>query len=294
VRLAGEKASHCENDNDDNETQGNPIHALKYLDLLLLARPDFRGAFGLCVTQREMVIFVAVGGSQDLYRYAFSWGEGCYTRRAAYVLVRRLYDLGRWRNPHVRMDYVVGSSAPSASFSIYFPIPKGTRDAGESSDTGTAAIPWTKRSAADERPRQARKRAWVTDYVPVFGSATFGTRTHVFVHRPSPGLSNHYDHVGILVPKILKSQLCPTNVCLNEVATLEHIHSLQHFPGVISLVCHECVDDIIADGRVQSYIGLDPLGSPFMSIETPQEMLMVIYDILESESKRYTNRLFLN
>ncbi|KAH6879686.1 hypothetical protein BKA70DRAFT_1411981 [Coprinopsis sp. MPI-PUGE-AT-0042] len=287
VRLAGEKASKGES----KEGQGK--HALTYLDLFLLARPDFRGGFGLLLTEKEMVIYVATGGSQDLGKYAFKWGSE-WACRAVYVLVHRLYDLGLWRNPDIAMVYHDGDT-PSAKFSISFP--KEPESVSGSKDTSAAAIQRGATMAEApgvgvERGKRGSERVWVADYVCVFGSATFRTRTHVFVHQPPASPSNE-NRGSLQIPKVLKAQLCPTNSRSDEIEILEHIHFLQHFPGVINLVCYERLTAVV-EGKVQKHLGLDQQGNPFMSIETPQEMLMVIYDTLEITRALYNERKVLH
>jgi hypothetical protein len=61
-RLAGERAFNKENQEK---------HALTCIDLLL-SPPDFRGAFGLLLTAKGMIIFLAVCGSPDLVKYCIS------------------------------------------------------------------------------------------------------------------------------------------------------------------------------------------------------------------------------
>ncbi|KAH6904002.1 hypothetical protein BKA70DRAFT_1194062 [Coprinopsis sp. MPI-PUGE-AT-0042] len=295
VRLAGEKASKGEN----KEGQGQ--HALTYLDLFFLARPDLRGGFGLLLTEKEMVIYVAVGGDFTLRKYAFSWGSefaGC----AAYVLVHGLYHPGEWLDPDVEMVYHPGES-PSAKFSISFPNEAGTGGgpigSSGTSQGGLGEQDMVGDSAADgaagvdvppggdiEGGQQTRGRVWVTDYVCVFGSGTFRTRTHVFVHQPQ---NANDDQGNFRIPKVLKAQLCPTNSRTDEIEMVQHIHSLQRFPGVINFVCFERRVSIVR-GKENKHMGLDQQGNAFMTIETPQEMLMVIYDILEITRALYNER----
>jgi hypothetical protein len=228
-----------------------------------------------------MIAFVAVGGSSDLHKYAFECRNE-HTRRAAYVLVYRLYEPGRWRNPNIGLVYE-NDPDPSAKFSISFSkseVVSGSRNAG------AAAIQRATTTTGEVATREllglASQRVWVPDYVCVFGSATFRTRTHVFIHQP-PKSPHNDDRGSLLIPKVLKAQLCPTDARCDESTALEHIHSLQTVPGVIRLVYQEQLDVILVAGRVQKHLGLDQQGGPFMSIETPIEMLMVIYDVLESE-----------
>ncbi|KAJ2916736.1 hypothetical protein MD484_g3703, partial [Candolleomyces efflorescens] len=249
IRLAGEDAS------KSNTKRGQEQHAATYLDLLLVARPDFRGGFGLLLTETHMVIMVAVGGSPSILHFPFSW-TGDYARRAGHALVYRLYDPGRWLDPEIQSEEAEGQTNACGETSARMDQSQGvaTPTAGE--------------------------RVFISDYSYVYGSCTFGTRTHVFIHRPSSKSPNDIKPAR-RAPKVVKLQLCRRNIRFSEVDILHKIHLNGGIPGVVRLACHERLPSIVPD-REQFRLGLEQEGIPFMSIKTPLQMLMVAYDALET------------
>ncbi|RXW24213.1 hypothetical protein EST38_g1661 [Candolleomyces aberdarensis] len=286
IRLAGENAS------KSDTKPGQVQHATTYLDLLLLSRADFRGGFGLRLTETHMSIIVAIGGSQLVINFSFSW-TGAYVRRAAYALVYRLYDPGRWLDPEIKMVYHKAGK-PFCTYNISFPgegESDGQTDTGAGADAAGGGVSargqkgriravthdGRERDAKQEQ-QTARMRVFLSDYSCLHGSCTFGTRTHVFVHQP---LKSPNDvKVGRRAPRVVKIQLCRDNLRFDEIDILNNIHRDGKIPGVVRLACHERLPSIVA-GREQFRLGLEQRGSPFMSIKTPRQMLMVAYDALE-------------
>jgi hypothetical protein len=265
---------------------------MTYLDLLLLSRADFRGGFGLLLTETHMSIIVAIGGSLSLVNYSFSW-TGAYARCAAHALVYRLYDPGRLSDPEIKMVYH-NAEKPFCTYDISF---SEEAEVGGGTDTGAGANAAGQKgmdervegkdTSHDSRERDAKqghqtvgKRVYFSDYFCLYGSCTFGTRTHVFVHHP-PGSPNDAK-IGRGTPRVVKIQLSRDNLCFNEIDILNNIHHDGKIPGVVRLACHEQFPSIVP-GRKQFRLGLEQRGNPFMSIKTPRQMLMVIYDALESE-----------
>jgi hypothetical protein len=52
-------------------------------------------------------------------------------------------------------------------------------------------------------------------------------------------------------------------------------------PEVIELVYHESFEALFCENRKKCHMGLRHLGKPFMSIPTVQQMLEIVFDILE-------------
>ncbi|RXW22990.1 hypothetical protein EST38_g2884 [Candolleomyces aberdarensis] len=255
IRLAGENAS------KSDTKPGQVQRATTYLDLLLLSRADFRGAFGLL--QTHMSIIVAVGGSQSVLNFSFSW-TGAHARRAAHALVYRPTTLAEEAEAGGGTDTGAGADAATR---------RGMGERTEGKDTSDG-----RQRDAKQEQQAAGMRVFLSDYFCLYGSCTFGTRTHVFVHHPPE--SPNQVKIGRRAPRVVKIQLCRDNLRFNEIDILNNIHHDGKIPGVVRLVCHERLPSIVP-GREQFRLGLEQRGNPFMSIKTPRQMLMVAYDALE-------------
>ncbi|EAU85832.2 other/FunK1 protein kinase [Coprinopsis cinerea okayama7 len=253
IRLAGEIAL-------SSETQGEQIqHAGTYLDLLLEARPDFKAAFGLLLSENSVFVLVGETGA-GIRLFSFSWGSRDL-RTAMRAMVYRLYNPGEWANTSIEACFRTASTKdkpPSCVYNLTFPC----------SDSQKAPV--------------------YKNYFCRYGKSSFGTRTHVFVHGgPQPQTINGFPL------RAIKIQLCRDSGRFNEIMVLNHIHKNAVLPGVIRLLCSHSSSHLFGH-RKEIWLGLDKEGEPFMAIKTVREMLMVAYDVLEITRMLFARRRVLH
>lgn len=108
----------------------------------------------------------------------------------------------------------------------------------------------------------------------------FGRRTIVF---SEPGSS-----------VFIKDQFISTGRRFKEGRILKDIHTPADFPGVVRIKEYgePDLDEAALEGKVKTRLVMSDGGSPFMEIKTPQEVLMIAYDLLEG-NKTFLRILFL-
>ena len=106
-------------------------------------------------------------------------------------------------------------------------------------------------------------------------------RSHIFINSHSPARI-----CGNEIP-IIKDQYVKKANRFTEAEMLEHIHK-EDVPGVVHCVHSETVrseqGEISSGERKKVRMCLVEYGRAFMDLETPLEVLKVVYDLLESES----------
>jgi hypothetical protein len=112
----------------------------------------------------------------------------------------------------------------------------------------------------------------------VYAGNPFSTRTHVF--------SNPTSRVSVkdkaLV--VIKEQICEVGRRSDELEILDKVHQPVSVPGVVQGVCSEVVmtpQSVKEKRGCKHRLGLSESGLPFTSIPTPQEMLEILFDLLE-------------
>ncbi|KAF8808450.1 hypothetical protein BYT27DRAFT_7096906, partial [Phlegmacium glaucopus] len=114
-----------------------------------------------------------------------------------------------------------------------------------------------------------------------------GQRTHVFVNNEHPA---HFVD-GSPIP-IIKDQYRCQNHRFDEAEIIHHIHGDNDIPGVVHIahsqaLLHNDRSPVCSGDRQKMRVCMLECGKPFMDLKTPLEVLIVIYDLLESESAFY-------
>jgi len=112
-------------------------------------------------------------------------------------------------------------------------------------------------------------------FYPVYGSSPFGTRTQV--------LSNPDSQVNINGEPltVLKDQLCRVGTRFDEFTILRQIHHPEKVPGVVEAVYHDVIEVPHCDFRKKHRMGLRQMGIRLIAVPSLQQMLEIIFDILE-------------
>jgi len=206
-----------------------------------LARPDLHVAQAVLTSTSGLTFFLGIAGL-GIRSSAIGW-KSIDLHRVAYAFFYRLYNPGRFSDPsYKRMDLLEENLV---AYTIQ--IRATTRDGGIQ-DT---ALP---------------------NLVPLYARSPFGTRTHIFSNPKGP--------VNVNVA-VLKDQLCQHESRFDEHSILSHIHSAGNVPGVIEEVYHETLEVPFCTSRRKYRMGMQHLGQEFMTIPTPQQMLEIVFDILE-------------
>jgi hypothetical protein len=113
---------------------------------------------------------------------------------------------------------------------------------------------------------------------PVYASNPFETRTHI-LSSDSPVPINGKPF------SVLKDQLCRVGTRFHEHSILTHVHHPEKVPGVVEAVHHEVITipRNFCMFREKHRIGLRQKGKPLTSIPTVEQILEVIFDLLEGD-----------
>ncbi|EFI26846.1 other/FunK1 protein kinase [Coprinopsis cinerea okayama7 len=176
-----------------------------------------------------------------IYEFSFAWGTQTL-KRAMLAMVYRLYDPGQWAHPDIEMVYQPAS--------------------GDSIPTCVYNLTF--------QPTDSEPQVVCRDFICRYGANSFGTRTHVFHGGPDPPVVDGHRL------RVVKIQLCHKSR-FDEIEVLRHVKGV---PGVVDMLRSRALTHLFG-GREEVWIGMGQEGAPFMSIETPREMLMVAYDALE-------------
>jgi hypothetical protein len=226
-------------------------HAILHTIQLLEARPDLICAFGMYVDDDGILLLQ--GSPSGVVLSPKLIPSVATDIQLLYAFVKRLYD------PHLLMvDPTIQRRQDLARKSWVFDI-------------------------ALSFPGQA-KTLLCCGYSILASHRSIGERSHIFCNSKSPAivdgkpirvLKDHYRH--------------PDNVH-SEAEVLHHIHAEGKLPGVVEMV-YSAEQVLRLDGSpvcagrfVKTRIGLRQYGQSFMSIKTPRDALMTVYDLLEGES----------
>ncbi|KAG8918231.1 hypothetical protein FRC01_001967 [Tulasnella sp. 417] len=242
IRMAGGWASE-ETPPEDQETE-----AISYLHYLLLARPDLYVAQGMLASEESMMFLVGIGGF-GIRRLKIRW-EDKELSKLLYAFIYRTYNPGHFADPSYKLD-PIADDRPTWTITI------GVGD-------GIA-----------ERPVPC------PNFLPLYASSQFETRTHVFVAKGEEGVDVDGKEL-----KVLKDQVSRIGNPLNEREILELLHKPKRVPGVVEAVYYKSIQlpsklDSLNIGRVKHRHGLRQFGRPFASIPTVKEMLQVAFDLVE-------------
>ena len=247
IRFAGEKASK----GTPNEKQGK--QAVSYLHYLLLARPDLHVAQGLLTTEASITFLLGIGGL-GLRSLKLPWGKEVY--KVAYAFIYRLYDPGDFAD---RAYKLVDSKAMQYLDSD----PSLAKD---------VVVPYN----VDLEVKGTTSPAVCRNFVPIYASNPFETRTHV-LSNPSSKVTIHNKPLTVL-----KDQLCRLGTRFDEHTILDAVHQRGQVPGVVEMVYQARIESPFLTHKREKYLtGLRQSGRPFLAIETLQQILETGFDVLE-------------
>ncbi|KAG9049633.1 hypothetical protein FS837_009723 [Tulasnella sp. UAMH 9824] len=247
IRMAGQWAPKGTSP-EDQETK-----AFSYLHYLLLARPDLYVAQGMLGSECGIMFLFGIGGF-GIRRLELRWDDEKLSK-LLYAFIYRAYDPGHFADSSYTLDPIVGEDdRPTWTITI----------AIESQVGGVTT----------------ERRVPCSNFLPVYSSSPFETRTHVFVTK-----GGGVDVDGKKL-SVLKDQVCRTGKRFDEHKILELVHRPKRVPGVVEAVYHKEIElpsqmDDLEVGKIKHRHGLRQLGSPFASIPTVKEMLKVAFDIVE-------------
>ena len=185
-----------------------------------------------------LITFLLGIGGRGLRSLKVPWGEHIY--KIAYTFIYRLYDPGNFAD----RAYKLMDSGVMQYLGVYLEV------AGTTSPVVCS------------------------DFVPIYASNPFETRTHV--------LSNSSSEVTIHDKPltVLKDQLCRLGTRFNEHTILNAVHGV---PGVVEMVYQRRIEStpFLGDNREKYLTGMRQSGRPFLAIDTLQQMLETAFDVLE-------------
>ena len=218
--------------------------AASYLHDLLLARPDLYVAQGLLTTKGNITLLFGIGG-HGIRGITLSW-DNKELSNLMYAFIYRLY----------MPDHFADSS--------YIEM---------NADLKTKQVTYTIRIEDGENQVDCR------GFYAIYARNPFRTRTHVLSNPSSDVQVNGRELTDI------KDQLCRADARFEEYDILNHIHDTESVAGVVEAVYHEVIEGgdqfLKLSARKKHRICLRQSGKPFMSIQTLQDMLEVIFDTLE-------------
>lgn len=112
-------------------------------------------------------------------------------------------------------------------------------------------------------------------------------RTHVFVNRESPGMLEYEVYAPVIKEVYVDEKY-------QEDVILLRVHTGRGVPGVVEYAHCETVkydpdgsDINCGEFRRKVRIALRQYGDPFMALRTPRDVLLALYDLLESECAEF-------
>jgi hypothetical protein len=219
--------------------------AVSYLHYLLLARPDRHVAQGVLTSDTDVTFLFGIGGV-GISTFKVSWGhKDLY--RIMYAFLYRLYDPGNFADPsYVKM--VPDLKKKSVTYTVQITV-NAEVNGGEKMDC--------------------------PGFFPFYASSPFGTRTHVLLYPESDVKVNGEPLT------VLKDQLCRVETRFNEHDILKEIHRQEKVPGVAQAVHHESTKIPFCQSRKKHLTGLRQMGRAFATISTLQQVLEIVFDVLE-------------
>lgn len=245
IRLTGEHAS--KGKTRECQTQ----QAISYLHYLLLARPDLYVAQGMLTSQTGIKFLVGIGG-YGVRSFGVGWSCKELTK-LMYAFIFCLYRPGKFADPSYEIGHVKDNQV---TYTIKIP-----------------AIPEGDAVAAGQQMVICR------DFLPIYASSPFATRTHVF-SKPDSEVTINDKRLTVL-----KDQLCRVGTRFHEHRILERVHTQEgKVSGVVEAVYHAVIDlPLVGEPirREKHRLGMGQYGDPFMTIPNVKAMLEVVFDILE-------------
>ncbi|KAG8916034.1 hypothetical protein FRC01_003417 [Tulasnella sp. 417] len=250
IRLTGEHASKGKT-RKDQEKQG-----MSYLHYLLLARPDLYVAQGMFTSKKDIVFLVGIGG-QGVRSLTVKWSSEELSK-LMYAFIFCLYRPDKFADP----SYKIGHDKDNrVTYTIKLQI----------------------EAEADGVPTD-QQVVLCRDFLPIYASSPFGTRTHVFSNPDSNVKINGKPLT------VLKDQFCRVGTRFHEHGILEHVHTQKEVPGVVEAVYNEVISPPVSKPveREKRRLGMGQCGEPFMTIPNIKTMLEVMFDTLEGPSSPST------
>ncbi|KAG8926026.1 hypothetical protein FRC00_003364 [Tulasnella sp. 408] len=247
IRMASDWAS------KGTSPEAQERKAISYLHYLLLARPDLYVAQGMLVSDDGIMFLVGIGGL-GIRCLELRWDDEKLSK-LLYAFIYRAYDPGHFADSSYKLDHIVaGDDRPTWTITI-----------GVESSVGGV---------------KTERRVPCPNFVPLYASSPFETRTHVFATK-----GEGVDVEGKKLT-VLKDQVCRTRKRFDEHKILDLVHQPKRVPGVVEAVYHKEIElpsqlDDLEIGKTKHRHGLRQLGSPFASIPTVKEMLKVAFDTME-------------
>ncbi|KAG9016674.1 hypothetical protein FRB90_002538 [Tulasnella sp. 427] len=225
------------------------IQAVSYLHYLLLARPDLYVAQGMLVSDKRIVFLFGIGG-RGVRSFEVGVDDSSLSE-LLFAFIYRIYQPGDFRDPSYQMDPIIAN--------------------GPATWTITLAV---KSQDGNEQD------VVCPDFLPLYASSPFQTRTHVFANS-SAEVTVHGKKLSVI-----KDQLCGIKNRFSEHTIFQRIHNPERVPGVVESVYHDLIypPPRFGVGRIKHRHGLRQVGLSFTSIPTTREMLKVAFDVIEGSA----------
>ncbi|KJA13916.1 hypothetical protein HYPSUDRAFT_49539 [Hypholoma sublateritium FD-334 SS-4] len=239
--------------------EGAGLQAASYSIFLLQARPDLLAVQGFCVTKSGIILTIASSSGVTKTK-ALNMSVSA-NRVLLYAFVTRLYEPDpNMVDPSIKRRWDDTAPQPHYVFDITL-------------------------TPADGDP------VVCSGYRTVYARESLGQRAHIFVNEINPTSFR-----GAAIP-VIKDAYCDLNCRFTEDAIIKHIHHEGDIPGIVrvayaELVCYEGPDRrvIVRDGRQKTRLCLTEFGRSIMECKTVKDVLIVMYDQLESTRVMHRNR----
>ncbi|KAI0283158.1 hypothetical protein BC826DRAFT_239977 [Russula brevipes] len=219
--------------------------AISYLHYLLLARPDLRVAQGVLASNIDITFLFGIAGV-GINSFKVSW-EHKDLYRIMYAFLYRLYDPGDFEDPSY-VEMVPDLKEKRVTYTVQITVNANVNGGEKMNCPG---------------------------FRPIYASSPFGTRTHV-LSKPDSDVKVNGEGLTVL-----KDQLCRVETRFDEHDILVRIHKQEKVPGVAQAVHHESTEVPFCQSRRKHVTGLQQTGEAFATISTLQQMLEIIFDVLE-------------
>ncbi|KAG9020642.1 hypothetical protein FS837_007994, partial [Tulasnella sp. UAMH 9824] len=177
--------------------------AISYLHYLLLARPDLYVAQGMLTSKTGIKFLLGIGG-HGVRSFGVSWGCKELTK-LMYAFIFCLYRPGKFADPSYEIGQVKDNQV---TYTIKIP-----------------AIP------EDDAVATGQQVVLCHDFLPIYASSPFATRTHVF-SKPDSEVTINGKRLTVL-----KDQLCRVGTRFHEHGILGCVHTQEgKVPGVVEAV----------------------------------------------------------
>ncbi|KJA13870.1 hypothetical protein HYPSUDRAFT_49570 [Hypholoma sublateritium FD-334 SS-4] len=239
--------------------EGAGLQAASYSILLLQARPDLLAGQGFCVTKSGiMLIFASSSGVTMTEALNMSVAAN---RVLLYAFITRLYEPDpNMVDPSIKRRW--DDTAPKPHYVFDITLTPGDGDP-----------------------------VVCSGYRTVYARESLGQRAHIFINEANPTSFR-----GAAIP-VIKDAYCDQNTRFTEDEIIKRIHREGDVPGIVrvayaELVCYGGPDRtvIVRDGRQKTRLCLTEFGRSIMECKTVKDVLIVMYDQLESTRVMHRNR----